>query len=195
MDISSIEREALDLVAKRGLEDGNEHLAIVRGDKIIEVIDGKSDRVELKDAIDRDAFKRGDILVHNHPNSYNSLSNMDLMLSRAVQARWIYAISQDGSVYRGRVKSGTIVDQTGPALFYLLLESANYSLLDRAEQAGIEGVFLEQGGNHLGPAHWINRMLARDGFIDYEFDLAPDSVRLIEEVDTAMKNAGGRHEQ
>lgn len=167
-------RAALDEVQAKGKVDGNEHVAVVRNGQIVYRKDGTENMVDLRGS----PIQAGDILIHNHPKSLNSLSNADVVQVYAHGLQAVYAISDDDSVYKA--SKGEAV--RGPGTLMMAWEMASDFLLSRP---GIPQVAQELPMVHgrLNEAHWICRMLDHQGAISYSYELGDETSKLVSKVD------------
>lgn len=179
MDFEPGVESALMQVLALGKLDGVEHLMIVRDGEVVYTNKGDDKTVrydEFKDS------KPGDVLVHNHPDSLNALSNGDiaqLFTSRELGA--IYAIADDGSIYRAsnRDKGMEVVD------FMFAWDVARDMLTNKPE---VEAVAHRLGleNSELNEAHWVNRMLAEHGVFDYQYVLGDKTRRMVNAMDRGI---------
>lgn len=169
-------KEALAEVQNKGLEDGNEHLVILRDGQVHWRADGTKTRVDYKAA----EVKEGDIIVHNHPNSLNSLSNVDTLqvFTRGLKA--VYAITADNSVYKA-----SAVEATAPDRFMMDWDIASNEFASPQTMLSVANVPRETKAR-INEAHWVNRMLAAKGKFKYEFELGPETQRIVDEFDQRM---------
>lgn len=169
-------REGLDHVLNLGRQDNNEHLSIIRDGKTIHTFDGEHDRVELSDG--KDLFKQGDILVHNHPGALNGLSNMDFFATAQVRADWIYAITNDGSIYKGRLKTNPFeLGRLANAYPMMAFENSYYKLLN-------EVVIPPEFSERIHLNHWVALRMQSLGVIDYEYELGPETTELVSKINS-----------
>lgn len=169
-------KEALAEVQNKGLEDGNEHLVILRDGQVHWRADGTKTRVDYKAA----EVKEGDVIVHNHPNSLNSLSNVDTLqvFTRGLKA--VYAITADNSVYKA-----SAVEATAPDRFMMDWDIASNEFASPQTMLSVANVPRETKAR-INEAHWVNRMLAAKGKFKYEFELGPETQRIVDEFDQRM---------
>jgi hypothetical protein len=121
----------------------------------------------------RDLIKPGDTIVHSHADSLNSLSNGDLYSANHAQVN-AYCITRDGSIYRANADNVPLI------LLEIKWWSAADYLLRRSNS-------IFENGNTKGIyAHWVNRILERAGYIEYEFELQPETQKLVEEIDAKI---------
>lgn len=165
MDISPGVRAALDEVWQLGREDGNEHMIVLRNDKEVFRLDGDSEHVDMRDAIPH--IEDGDVFVHNHPSSLNSLSNGDLLFAGAYHGT-VYTITTDKSVYRGKFT------EPRPPYFIaaMTMDLAFAQVMLRAGPVNSQSNSAQ---------HAACLKLANEGWIDYEFELQEPTKRLIEQ--------------
>lgn len=165
--------------------DGNEHLIALRpagltlrdggsdgeDDLVLFTKDGDKRSVSLGTEIECKMFGKGDILVHNHPNSLSGLSCQDTKAA-AQTGTTIYAITQDGSRYWAKVPDAGKLGQAGDDVHdrFSTLSDCVFFTGALSRQAA------EQGFQHV-----LHLRLAKAGLIDYGFNLKPESQKLFEE--------------
>lgn len=169
-------REALDTVHFLG-QDGKEHAIILRDGAVIFRADGTSKKVSLTDA----HAQKGDILIHNHPNSLNSLSNVDIAQMFFAGYGAVYAISADKSVYKASPAWSIKNPSEHAARIFLeawegiWLETLPTLIYDVKPVVRNSKIQLEE-------AHWVNVELAEHGLIKYEFELGDATALILSEI-------------
>lgn len=182
MQVTQAERAALDEVHNLGELDGKEHLAVLRNDKQIMLLHGSSGKVNV--ANQRSLFKPGDVWIHNHPTVLNSLSNQDSLVAAREKAQAIYAISRDGSVY----KTSKFQTDESIGLLFMALEFDHRmnTLVDERVEAVAAELQVQEGPGKMNESHYLNLRMAKAGWFDYEYELAPETKAIIEGMDNRL---------
>ena len=185
MELEPGVREALDEVHALGVQDKLEHLIVLRAGKRVGNVTGNATSVSFANV----ALEPGDIVVHNHPGSINALSNVD-----GAQIFWhplgaMYAISGDESVYkveigpRGPISAERYLDITSRLSDEVGLIAQVHSLFADKETVA---VLHQAEEKEIGPAHWVNRLMAEAGVIRYSFELADETAAEVAKLDKAI---------
>lgn len=186
MELEPGVREALDEVHALGEQDKLEHLIVLRAGKVVARETGDEQSVSFGNV----ALEAGDIVVHNHPNSVNALSNVDAMQIFYNPLKAMYAISGDKSVYKVEVGS---MGMLNPDRFLFTTEALMLMVRDRAQTQSrlgddnVNRVLQDAEERNVGPAHWINRMLDKAGALKYSYELAPESATMVAKLDNAIR--------
>lgn len=166
-------RLALDEVQAKGKADGNEHACMVRNGLIVWRGDGGRDSVDVRTA----PRGPGNVGVHNHPDSLNSLSSGDLtaLFRRDIDA--IYAIAVDGSVYKASKPHA----EWGVFEWFAAFDRVRNDLV---EKQGMQRYFGSADfARYLNSAHWVNRLMASVGVFDYQYELGETAQAKVAELD------------
>lgn len=175
MELEPGVRQAADKVRELGKQDGNEHMVVLRDGVEVLTLHGDKDSIRMNDYVS--SFKPGDVLVHNHPHVLNSLSNMDFLSAKQINAKCIYAVTED-SIYRGN-----LIDKWMSLFFAnMKMENTYLKLLPVFEQP-----LLTVSAGALNTSHWLNVELAKQGEIEYSFELGPKTQAMVDEVDRLIK--------
>lgn len=171
-------RAALDEVHAKGEADKVEHLIVLRDGNIVLNKDGESDHVGLTDE-EMAMIEPGDVLVHNHPQSLNALSNMDLGLATNLKAAAIYAISDDKSVYKASAQPAVT-----PGMIMLGFEVELVSVADSVSNKIARSIpgFIGQ----VSESHWILQGLNAHNLIRYDYELADRTKAMVEKFDAGV---------
>lgn len=184
MQLEAGVKEALDEVLAAGLKDGNEHMVIVRNGQLVMRKDGDDRHIDMADQIAD--IQSGDVLVHNHPGALNSLSNADVALANRVNAHAIYAITDDGSVYKASNMSPKTILTNMLVMYELEMLSFVTPNVAHAAQS-VPGF-----QSRVNAAHWVNQRMARAGFFKYEFELGKETAEFVSAFES--KAEAGRNE-
>lgn len=184
MNLEAGVREALDKVQALGKSDGNEHAIIVRDGKFAFERGGDAHSVDTRGI----EWKGGDILVHNHPASLNSLSNVDVAnlfhpTDDGGKLAAAYAIASDGSVFKAEHGAYGI----WPEEFMMLSNEGIRTIFAESARKGVFADTDNMGGLGIGEAHWLNRMMHAIGVIRYSYELHPTTAKLVARLDDAIE--------
>ncbi len=165
--------QALMEVHALGKKDDSEHAIVVRNGQVVFKADGDAEHVNLNDRLE--LLREGDVLVHNHPNSLNSLSNVDIVQVFARKLGAIYAIADDKSIYKASAGA-----QPSATRFLRSWEVAAVSLSLN------HSTFPQR----LNEAHWLNQKLANAGVIEYEYQLGEETKEAVSKLDSKVQFPG-----
>lgn len=171
---------ALKEVREKGLQDHKEHVVVIRDGKVIFHGDGDGFNVNFADAHPQ----AGDIVVHNHPNSKNSLSDVDIVQVFIHKLTAMYAITDDGSVYRAKLGTNPVVVADPSADKFMEAFGVTDAVVHEARYALTAQDF---DGYKLSEAHWVNRVLGHSGIIQYDYSLSAESADAIAKIDSELK--------
>lgn len=151
------ESQAITDVVAKGIESGNEHGILVRGGEKIADRMGAIDKVGFTD--DEFSQAKKGALVHNHPSG-SSFSPADLDIARN-RVQTVIAAGHKGEVYRV-----SVLDKDGLTLRMPDVFDRMITLLNSAKKSG-------KSENELGywQQHLLCRLLARDGYIAYSYNV------------------------
>lgn len=191
MELTRGQRAALDKVHALGMKDRLEHLIVLRGDEEIALIDGEEGRVDVGPALEARTIQKGDIIVHNHPG-LNSLSNVDVLLNVRNSLEAVFAISDDGSVY----KATTNPDSGGAlraALMSFAFDHTFQELVSNDVAIVAKELHMQRRPSDpegFSEAHYLNMRMAHDGWFNYEYQLGEKTQALVNKLDSRLNKEG-----
>lgn len=175
---TTTDEEARDYVLERGRKDGNEHLVIFEKETrraITRRTSGQAAHVGLDDAAQAAIYGKGPGVVahHNHPSG-RSLSGPDLqILTGANNLQELWAHGHNGATYSG--------GYTGKLLRPKLYQRRRAALKKRFLGLISEGKITAADADATF-GHFLNKELARLGYLRYEYDFPEDLAAIEQKV-------------
>lgn len=169
MKSSVLSKETLDAAIQQLIrhdKETDEELALLYDShgKLVSATGGGNDEVGLaKAGLELCA---GGVLLHNHPENSGSLSDADLFCAGAHHIREIWAINQDGSIFKS---SGTFPSMITTLKCNILFTTVGNNLSRFVDN----GTITEAEACRIW-GHWQNLQLLQDGSVkNYEWQFGP----------------------
>lgn len=166
--------------------DGNEHLAHLRGDVLLNEADGDDGSVRFEHDYSATKILRGDTIAHNHPLVLNSFSNQDIYNGAYFGTKSL-VITEDKSIYSVRPIATLETIETFWELSNILISGVTRDAFKEAGVLHCEHDCHERFATN--GAHYVNLLLAKQGLIEYSYRLAEKTEAIVSAVrEVALNN-------
>lgn len=166
--------------------DGKEHLAHMRGDKLLNEADGTNDMVHFEEGYSTKNILPGDTIAHNHPLVLNSFSNQDIYNGAYFHTKSL-VITEDKSIYSVRPLANVETIENYWELSHILIAGVTRDAFKEAGVLHCEHDCKERFATN--GAHYVNLLLAKQGLIEYSYRLAEKSQEIADKIrEVALNN-------